>query len=49
MHDIQKQTVEEYIYKRKGIKVTINLRNPNDVYMMLYAYDIAVAWLNENK
>jgi len=45
--------VEEYIYQRKGVRVKINMSNPKTFVrhfeMLLYAYEIAVAYNNKPK
>lgn len=45
--------VEEYIYQRKGVKVKINLSDSSKFVrhfeMLLYAYEVAVAYNNKTK
>lgn len=45
--------VEEYIYQRKGVRVKIDMSNSRTFVrhfeMLLYAYEIAVAYNNKQK
>jgi hypothetical protein len=45
--------VEEYIYQRKGVRVKINMSDSSKFVrhfeMLLYAYEIAVAYNNKTK
>ena len=45
--------VEEYIYQRKGVKVKIDMSNSRTFVrhfeMLLYAYEVAVAYNNKQK
>ena len=45
--------VEEYIYQRKGVRVKINMSDSRTFVrhfeMLLYAYEIAVAYNNKQK
>jgi hypothetical protein len=40
--------IEDYIYKRKNVRVRINPR-PMDMYNLVMAYNYAVAWLESEK
>lgn len=49
MEDVKQMTilVEDYIYKRKSVRVRINVR-PMDTYNLVMAYNYAKDWLSNN-
>lgn len=49
MEDVKQMTilVEDYIYKRKNVRVRINVR-PMDMYNLVIAYNYAKDWLSNN-
>jgi len=40
--------IEDYIYKRKNIRVKINPR-PMDMYNLVLAYNYVIAWFESEK
>ena len=40
--------VQMYIHHRKNVEVNIVIRNNQDLFKLIKAYDIAVSWLNNN-
>ena len=49
MEDVKEMCilVESYIYKRKNVRVRINVR-PMDMYNLVIAYNYAKDWLSNN-
>ena len=42
-------TVQLYIHHRKNVEVNIVIRGAKDIFLLTKAYDVARAWMQENK